>query len=158
MKARIDVKCEEEVVNEETEKKGLFGSHTVITPVTIRKHVVDLYLEASEEVKAIVKLNRLDEIVLASEPVDTSRLEAELETIKDPDKWAVRYSVIQQLKSRRNETKLGDYLSNPWTRKFDSVYEANEYAAKLKTEILPRVKEIITTNSKIGPTSETFEI
>jgi hypothetical protein len=158
MKARIEVKYEEEVVNEETTKKGFFGSRTVITPVTYRTHAVYLYLEASEEEKAIVKLNRLDEIVLESEPVDTSRLEAELETMDDPYKREVREGVIKTLKTKRLEWKLGDYLRNPYTRAFDSVHEANEYVAKLKTKILPQVKEIITTNSNVGPTSETFEI
>ena len=38
-----------------------------------------------------------------------------------------------------------------------SVLVANEYAAKLKTKILPRIKEILTANYQVGPTSETFE-
>ncbi len=158
MKARIEVKYEEEVVNEETTKKGFFGSRTVITPVTYRMHVVYLYLEASEEEKAMVKLNRLDEIVLESNPVDTSKDEAELEATDDPYMREVLEGVIKTRKTKRLEWTLGDYLRNPYVRVCNSVYEANEYAAKLKTEILPRIKEVITTNSKIGPTSETFEI
>jgi hypothetical protein len=160
MKARIEVKYEEEVVNEEKIVKGFLWSRAVTTPVTYEKHMVYLYLEASEEEKAIIKLNRLDEIVLESEPRDTTRYEAELEQPTEPIQRRNLEYQIKYTETHPLEWKLGGYLCNPYPyrRAFDSVYEANEYAAKLKTKILPRIKEIITANSNVGPTAETFEL
>jgi hypothetical protein len=159
MKARIDIKYEEQVVQEETKTKGFFGSRTVITPVTYGRHVLYLYLEASEEEKAIIKLNRLDEIVLDGKTFDTSQKDAQgLAEAKNDIERKILQEVYEATSSFVRKITLADYLENPFKWGFDTVVEANEYADKLKTKILPRIKEIMATNSQTGPTSESFEL
>lgn len=161
MKARIDVKHEEYQTQEDTVKKGLFGSKIVKVPVTRSYHAVYLYLEASEEEKATIIANQLDTISVEEIKIDNSeRYEKELAgAINDLDRQIIekthrefgRYHIIKYT--------IADFLKNPYKRAFyNGIAEANEYAAKLKTTILPRIKEIMTTNSKVGPTSESFDL
>jgi hypothetical protein len=124
-------------------------------------HRLYLFLEVSEEEKAIIKLNRLDEIVLDETRIDISdRQRRELaEAVNDIHRKIIEESHAKQGRFFIIEHKLGDFLANPHRRAFyNGVAEANDYAIKLKTEILPRIKEIIATNSQTGPTSETFEL
>ena len=82
MKARIDIKYEPQTVQEETKKKSLFGYKTIITPVTYDVYALYLYLEITEEEKAIIKINRLDEIVLEERKIDMSESDEETERVK----------------------------------------------------------------------------
>ena len=165
MKARIDIKYEPQTVQEETKKKSLFGYKTIITPVTYDVYALYLYLEITEEEKAIIKINRLDEIVLEERKIDMSESDEETERVKSAAlanaTGETHRRMIEQIYTKAEpvvfKTKLSEYLGNPSRFSMGSVLVANEYAAKLKTKILPRIKEILTANYQVGPTSETFE-
>lgn len=46
-------------------------------------------------------------------------------------------------KETRTRIKLGDYLVFPFTKLFESPHEATQYANRLKTKILPSLRELI---------------
>ena len=161
MKARIEVVYREFVEQPEQIKKGWLGGKTVIPAVMGGRHCVGLYLEASEEEKAVIKLNELDQFVIWEWKIDNKpNYEQDLAEAKND----LHRKIITEVYEKNGRytivpTTLADVLSqSPWERTFTSKLEANEFASELKNEVLPKIKKVLAENSQVGPTSETFEL
>ena len=48
--------------------------------------------------------------------------------------------------AERKDITLADYMKAPYSRIFKTLPEANDYSDKLKTELLPKVKELLDRN------------
>ena len=119
------------------------------------KHTVDMILQLSETERAIIGEHQLQHLVIEDAPLFNEdqlrkiRLQdqAEIAAIKDPVAKIIseqsREMGHDQLKKDRKQTFLGDYLVSPFTRMFDTPPEAKSYADKLKTKILPQIKQHI---------------
>ncbi len=160
MKARIEVKYEERVVEPEKIKKGWLGSKTVIPAVTHGAHCVYLYLEASEEEKAIIKANELEEAVVEEIPVPNALADHQRELAEA--KNDLHRKIIQDVwdehpEHRVRKRTLAEFMDSPWWQGFSTKMEANEYANKLKTKILPHIKQLLDA-AKAGPISDSFDL
>jgi hypothetical protein len=158
MKARIDIKEEDVVIRPEEVKKSPFGKKTVIPAETQRFLCLSLYVELSQEEKAIININHLDQIVLDVNVRDTTEEdERELANARNEIERQIREAAQNPKHTFERSITLADFVANPFEWRFYTVREANEYANKIKAKILPHLKEILTANYQVGPTSETFE-
>lgn len=123
------------------------GEHT--------EYAVDMILELSEAERAVIKQYSLHDYLLEDQPLYSPEQLADIErqhneygaTFKSPgvaEIWDEQNQEIMNLhKAARLQTKFGDYLVSPFTRMFKTRLDANQYADKLKTKLLPQIKSII---------------
>jgi hypothetical protein len=119
------------------------------------RYSVDMALQLSETDRAVIKQHELDDIVLEDTPLYTQEELADIAIHQDQDvratKDLLRKEITKQIdkqalslmKEQRSRTRVGDLLVSPFSRVFDSPHEAKEYADKLKTKLLPSVKQLI---------------
>jgi hypothetical protein len=50
---------------------------------------------------------------------------------------------FQEREKERVKVEITEYMISPYIRRFESITEAHDYAEKLKTEILPTLKDLI---------------
>ena len=119
------------------------------------RYTVDMILQLPEYDRAIINEHSLDGILIEDEPRYTpqelrqieKQYRNEVDAAKDRYlKEAVSASTELALSNQRAERKqtfLGDYLVAPFSREFVTAPEANNYADKLKTKILPQIRDTI---------------
>jgi hypothetical protein len=119
------------------------------------RYTVDMILQLPEHDRAIISEHSLDGILVEDEPRYTREelrqieegYRNEVEAAKDHYlKAAISASTELALDSQRAERKqtfLGDYLVAPFSREFVTAPGANEYADKLKTKILPQIRDTL---------------
>lgn len=121
----------------------------------IKKYAVDMVLQMTETERATIKQHQLDDIVLEDVPLFTedelvsARIDdqARIDAAKDPLHKAVEKQMMEMTdemkKHERRKTRIGDLLVSPFSRIFDAPHDANEYARKLKTEFLPKMRQLL---------------
>jgi hypothetical protein len=142
---------------------------------TIETHptYLTLRLKLSEEERAIILTHRLHEIPLEDEPFytdeDIRRFQAErvggLPHGNSQRAFTDRAiaegmteDVIAGMRTERRLTTIADYLKETgFMKHFNTPYEVSAYANKLKTEILPKIKNMIDSHRHGTSTSETIE-
>jgi len=136
--------------------------HRGTEEVDVIRHAVDMILELSERDRATILQYQLDQVVF--EKVPAYRNDQILTILEDFDKEYNSYSstsssglLSRAMMDRRRrdyksyaaetkETILADYMKVPYTRIFETLPEANDYSDKLKTELLPKVKDLLDRN------------
>jgi len=116
---------------------------------------VDMIIELSETERAIIKEHSLYDLemeeysLFSQEQIDKfASEEAERASgFKDAalaDMWAeTTDQMIKVQKAAKRQVRLGDYLVAPFTRVFPTKHEATQYAQRLKTKLLPQIKELL---------------
>ena len=137
--------------------KRLFGDddfESVLSALETQ-YSADMILEMNETERAIIRKHQLEDIVLEDVPLYSEREltehraqhEVEVEAATDPYLKIVRGQVNAQvednLKHKRLKTRVGDFLVSPYIRAFDTHREAQLHLNKLKTEYLPKIRELI---------------
>ena len=134
----------------------------------ITKYAVDMILQMTETERATIKQHQLDDIVLEDVPLFTqdelasARIDdrARVDAAKDPLHKAVEKQMLEMTdemkKHERRKTRIGDLLVSPFSRIFDAPHDANEYARKLKTEFLPKTRQLLDRSRDYKQT-ETIE-
>jgi hypothetical protein len=119
-----------------------------------------MILVMSEKERSIIKEYKLEHVPIENDPTfsqeDIDKATAETrqraDAAKDIYLQAVRANILEMtresFKSDRTITTLGDYLAQPFSRSFDERHEAAEYANKLKTKILPKIRALIDSSSR----------
>jgi hypothetical protein len=117
------------------------------------KYAVDMILQMSETERAIINQHQLQYLTIEDNPIFSpdqlreihSQHREELSVIKDAFLKEIteqsQSAVEGMLKEDRKQTLLGDYLVSPFSRIFETPHEAKLYADKLKTKILPQIKQ-----------------
>ena len=133
------------------------------------EYAVDMILELPETQRAIIKQYNLHEYVIEDEPRYSSDQLAQIEQQHDGRAAALKNPNVAEIfndqtreimnmhKAARLQTKLGDYLVSPYTKLFKNRIEANQYAEKLKTKILPQIKTILEANTA-GESPQTIQL
>jgi hypothetical protein len=133
------------------------------------EYAVDMILELPEAQRAIIKQYNLHEYVIEDEPRYSSDQLAQIEQQHDGRAAAFKNPNVAEIfndqtreimnmhKAARLQTKLGDYLVSPCTKLFKNRVEANQYAEKLKTKILPQIKTILEANTA-GESPQTIQL
>jgi hypothetical protein len=136
-------------------------------------YVVDVILEIPETERAVIQEQHLDRLVMETIPkyrnYEIHNLLGEFErtfsgllhTMKKADHIArevlkTKRRTYESYEAETMEIILADYFRNPYTRVFNTKPEANEYADKLKTVLLPKVRELLDKNVS-RTTSQTIE-
>jgi hypothetical protein len=155
---------------EQQRSPHLFGEDS-FTSVEVGEYIayaVDMILEMSETERGIIQQHRLDDIILEDTPLYTDvelrkkkyEYQDEVDATKDLMlKEVKRHSTamtVELLKDHRMQTRVGDLLVSPFVRTFPNPHEAKQYADKLKTKILPGVRELIDSYRE-HKQSETLE-
>jgi hypothetical protein len=121
----------------------------------IAKYTVDMVLQMTETERATIKQHQLDDVVLEDAPLFTedelvrARIDdrARVDAAKDPLHKAIGKQMLETTedmrKHERRKTRIGDLLVSPFSRFFDTPHEASEYAHKLKTEFLPKIRQLL---------------
>jgi len=119
---------------------------------------VDMLVELSEQERAVIRQHDLSYIELENVPLysadeiarmraDHQREADEISAVRQPYLKAVVqqsvHNVAELQKRERSITTLGDLLVVPYRRTFSSTYEAKQHADRLKSEHLPKVRQII---------------
>jgi hypothetical protein len=160
MKVRIDIKKENVEKSRTVVKGGFFGKKTVDEMYTTQQHRLYLYIELTEEEKAIIHKNALDVRTVDEQPYNKDLLDsfrAQQAAAKGlnlqimQESHAKYFNTLEQIPMSRFIDPVPRIFS------FDDVVEANAYANRLKTKILPAIKEMIQAYTDHGPTSETLE-
>jgi hypothetical protein len=124
------------------------------------KYVVCVQTDLTETDRAVVSKHQLDEIELDSEPyytadeIDQLRKYMEISKQEFPHEAPAVYG--PEMKRQRSIT-VGDFTHGVLHHESESAHEANLYAAKVKTKLLPAIKELIQQYSE-SHMSETVEI
>jgi len=161
MKVRIDQREETKTWDDYEEKKGFFGTKKIPVKKSATLQMVYLFLEASEEEKAIIKANGLDESVVETVGLSQQqiqRYESEIENAPNKIERDLAEHIYQYQRANPIEFTLKHYLEGPYQRAFDNVVQSNEYVSKLKTVYLPKIKKIMEANAKVGPSTESFDL
>jgi hypothetical protein len=121
----------------------------------LTNYAVDMILQMTEMERAMIKQHQLDDIVLEDVPLFTedelagARIDdrARVDAAKDPLHKALEKQMVEMAdemkKHERRKTRIGDLLVSPFSRIFDAPHDANEYARKLKTEFLPKTRQLL---------------
>ncbi|MGO8866413.1 MAG: hypothetical protein ACLQME_07935 [Alphaproteobacteria bacterium] len=119
------------------------------------RYSVDMILELPETDRAIIREHELTGIVLQEEPLYThdriieqqmefdQMIEAQHHAAAKASYMASKQMFLDGARTAKLTTRVGDLLVSPHSRMFETAHEANEYAEKLKTKLLPRIKELI---------------
>ena len=122
---------------------------------------IRLYLNLSQQDRAIVSAFGLDEIAYEDEPLysrealDRKRQEfdQELATVTDANRRAelrlFQADTLKGLQTRRVKRGLSDYLAYPYERIFETAYEATEYSNTLEKIVRKIHADIESYRSKI---------
>jgi hypothetical protein len=173
---RVEVKAA--IEQEERNRADAYAALPIVEKMTatvsVRGKTVFLQIALTEQERAAIQQNQLGGIVIESTPMfseeeleeSAHELESHLKTIDpilDTDGFVDglrrdNRKHIDQRRQMNHETKLAQYLDPLFKRPFETPYEANEYADKLKTKILPEIKKIIASNMRIGESTETIEL
>lgn len=140
---------------------GFFGGvKTREVPKTATYHFVYLFLSLTEEEKAVIRINNLDEIVLDIEYSDIEPFSPDEEAAiaTEPSMREILEDVHRQIAKDGTPYTVEEFTSNTFNRAFDTPREANIYSKKLKEVILPKLKALIEESSQAGPRSETFTL
>jgi hypothetical protein len=125
-------------------------------------YFVFLHVELTNEEKAIIQQYRLSELVVDETP--NPRLAQIAQEYEASNSRSERERLARDMKLCQEvgplQYKLADFISeNGFTRGNDTLREASDYAQKLKTQILPKIKQTIEHYSATGGTSsDTFEL
>lgn len=140
----------------------------------LQRYAVDMILEMPEKDRALIREGHLEQVVVEKVPkYSTDHIldifgeqEKKIDELRRRGKFedhvaleAIKATEQRSVASYRAETReitLGDYLRVPFTRIFDTKPEANEYADKLKSAILPHIREMLDKNAS-RQTSATIE-
>lgn len=161
-------------------KSHLKGMRATIQTNTYRRadgehrFSVDMILELTETERAIIKQYELDDIVLEDIALytqeDFERKQRDIEKherdferstfkgqmLKHKIAGQVEEMVLKDMKRARRVTKLGNLLVVPYSRDFGNPHDAADYASTLKTDYLPKMKQLIERASQ-HKQSETLE-
>jgi hypothetical protein len=120
---------------------------------------VDLKVELTDEEKTIIKQYNLGEVI-ADEAPNTmlNTLAKEYEAGNRSEKLAREMKLYKEIGPL--QFKLADFVAGKgFSRGFTTLREATDYVQKLKTDILPKIKNNIEHYSKTGgKASDTFEL
>jgi len=138
------------------------SDHRQFEEVDIQHYSVDMILELSERDRATILQNHLDQVVLEKVPAylgdEILNILAEFDkrynshSSTSSDGLLMRAMMDQQRRNyesyaaERKDITLADYMKAPYSRIFKTLPEANDYSDKLKTELLPKVKELLDRN------------
>jgi len=131
--------------------------------IDIRGQTLFLYLQVSEEERAIINQSKLGEVVLEDYPMFSEdeitlfvyerarQLEQHDRGLRNPQviQWsneaaeAMLKTEIAAKRKQRRQVHLYAYLHMPYERYFPTMVEAQAYGEKLKKEILPKIKQLI---------------
>lgn len=119
------------------------------------RYSVDMIITLSETDRAVIREHQLYGIVLQEEPMYTKHdivaradeLDEQAAAARHPVYKAIQEStnktVVDRMRGDKRVTRVGDLLKQPFSRDFKNEHSATEYADKLKTIFLPRLKELI---------------
>lgn len=119
------------------------------------RYSVDMILQLSETDRAIIRQHRLEEVILDEEPLYTELQTAKsavenADAIEREDDLLMREILKDGAQRSKEEhrtakrvTKVGDLLLFRYTREFERPFTAKEYSDKLKTSLLPKLKQLI---------------
>jgi hypothetical protein len=149
MEATINIReSQYEDVSLETYKTFFGGLKTRrVSRGTKACHILELTIMPTEEERAIILKYKLDELAVETEakytPERLEEMEAEQRSMFGRDSETVDAIVagtMAELRSMKDQTLLGQYFDNPYTRNFDLRQDAHTYADKLEKEVLPLIK------------------
>jgi hypothetical protein len=112
-----------------------------------KRYTVELTINPSEEERAIILKYKLDELAVETEakftPEQLQEMEADQRAMHGISSEIIDTIVngaMAELRAMKEQTLLGQYFDNPYTKSFDIRQDAHMYADKLEKEILPLIK------------------